>query len=36
MAMTRQDAINDGLERLYDLGFTMEQLFSGAASWQDR
>jgi hypothetical protein len=28
MAATRQDAINDVLERLYDLGFTMENSFS--------
>jgi hypothetical protein len=28
MAATRQDAINDALERLYDLGFTMENSFS--------
>jgi hypothetical protein len=28
MAATRQDAINGALERLYDLGFTMENSFS--------
>jgi hypothetical protein len=28
MAATRQDAINDALERLYGLGFTMEHSFS--------